>query len=276
MTAERENAAHLPGVALDGAIAVTSVSRIEFAGVDLVVLAVPCASLPVAMGEVGARIGERSAVLVASKGLVPPLGTLPCAYVSERTRARAVAALAGPAVAHEAVELGASGVVASHDGDLRHQLQEVLAYGGFAADATGDVTGAELAACARNAATLAFATVGPGGAGLAGAAAGRVFAEVRELALSRGAQGETFAGLAGTGDLVAAALSTTVAPSHAGEPGGSESLATVPLLGLAFERDGIDAPVTTGLRRMLAGDLTADQWLESVRAAAPRTGSRAA
>ena len=28
----------------------------------------------------------------------------------------------------------------------------------------------------------------------------------------------------------------------------AESLATVPLLGLAFEREGIDAPVTTGLR----------------------------
>ena len=276
VAAERENTAHLPGVPLDRAITVTSASRIEFAGVDLVVLAVPCASLPAAMGEVGARIGERSAVLVASKGLVPPLGTLPCAYVSERTRARAVAALAGPAVAHEAVDLGASVVVASRDGDLRHQLSDVLASGGFAAEATEDVTGAELAACARNAATLASAEAGPGGAGLAGAAAGRVFAEVQELALSRGAHSETFAGLAGTGDLVAATLAASVAPARAGEPGGAESLATVPLLGMAFERDGIDAPVTTGLRRMLAGDLSADQWLESVRAAAPRGRRRAA
>ncbi len=239
-------------------------------------LAVPCASLPAAMGEVGARIGERSAVLVASKGLVPPLGTLPCAYVSERTHARAVAALAGPAVAREAAQLGASVVVASRDADLRRQLHDVLASGGFTAESTEDVTGAELAACARNAATLASAAAEPGGAGLAGAAAGRVFAEVQELALSRGASSETFVGLAGTGDLMAAALSATVAPTRAGEPGGAESLATVPLLGLAFEREGIDAPVTTGLRRMLAGDLSADQWLERVRTAAPRKRSRAA
>ena len=34
----------------------------------------------------------------------------------------------------------------------------------------------------------------------------------------------------------------------------AESLATVPLLGLAFERQGIDAPVTTGLRRVLDGE----------------------
>jgi glycerol-3-phosphate dehydrogenase (NAD(P)+) len=272
LAADRENRAHLPAVVLARAIEVRPVSRIEFGGVDLVVLAVPCGSLPGAMGEVGARIGERSAVLVASKGLVPPLGTLPCAYVSERTRARAVAALAGPAVAREAVELGASVVVASRDPDLRRQLHDVLGSGGFAVEATEDVTGVELAACARDAATLASAAAEPRGAGLAGAAAGRVFSEVLELALSRGAHSETFAGLAGTGDLVAAALTATVAPSRAG----AESLATVPLLELAFEREGIDAPVTTGLRRMLAGDLSAEQWLESVRTTAPRNRSRAA
>ena len=186
LAAERENRAHLPGVSLDPAITVTTVPRIELAGVDLVVLAVPCASLPAAVGEVGARIGERSAVLVASRGLVPPLGSLPCAYVSERTRARAVAALAGPAPAREAVESGASVVVASRDGDLSRQLHDVLAAGGFTVHATEDVTGAELAGCARNAATLASAAAGPGGTGLAGAAAGRVFSEVHELASGPG------------------------------------------------------------------------------------------
>ena len=87
--------------------------EIEFAGVDLVVLAVPCSDLPAAVGEIGARVGERSAVLVASKGLVPPLGTTPTAYVAERVHARAVASLAGPAHAREAIEVGASVVVAT-------------------------------------------------------------------------------------------------------------------------------------------------------------------
>ena len=47
----------------------------------------------------------------------------------------------------------------------------------------------------------------------------------------------------------------------------AESLATVPLLGLAFEREGIDAPVTNGLGRVLDGGASPDQWLESVRSA---------
>ena len=73
---------------------------------------------------------------------------------------------------------------------------------------------------------------------------------------------------AGAGDLVATAIAENSRNRRAGEmvgagvPAGqvqasmdqtAESLATVPLLGLAFERQGIDAPVTTGLRRVLDG-----------------------
>src|SRR6185503_9848099 len=88
LSSARENTRYLPGLELDRAIDVKTVPQIEFAGVDLVVLAVPCAALPAAVGEIGARTGDRSAVLVASKGLVPPLGTTPAAFVSERVRAR--------------------------------------------------------------------------------------------------------------------------------------------------------------------------------------------
>jgi glycerol-3-phosphate dehydrogenase (NAD(P)+) len=291
LEAERENSEYLPGLRLDRAIRCRSVPEIEFAGVDLVVMAVPCSGLPAAVGEIGARVGERSAVLVASKGLVPPLGTTPTAYVSERVRARAVAGLAGPAHAREAVEAGASVVVATHDPDLRRQLREVLDAGGLTVEATDDVTGAELAAAAKNAAALAGAAAASRGANLAGAAAGRVFAEVHELAMASGGRSETFAGLAGAGDLVATAIAEGSRNRRAGEmvgaggPAGqveaglqqtAESLATVPLLTEAFAREGIEAPVTTGLRRVLDGESSPEQWLESVRSTKPKRHTRAA
>jgi glycerol-3-phosphate dehydrogenase (NAD(P)+) len=285
LAADRENAGYLPGVKLDNSIDIKTVSEIELAGVDLVVLAVPCASLPAVVGELGTRMGDRSAVLVASKGLVPPLGTTPTAYVSERVHARAVATLAGPAHAREPVELGAAVVVATRDADLRRQLRDVLVAGGLHADATDDVTGTELAACAKNAAALASAAAAQRGANLAGAAAGRVFSEVHELALASGGRSETFAGLAGAGDLVATAIAEGSRNRRAGELVGAglpstqveaavsqmaESLATVPLLGVAFERRGIEAPVTAGLRDVLDGETSPDQWLESIRSAKPR------
>jgi len=280
----RENTRYLPGLELDGSIDVKTVPEIEFAGVDLVVLAVPCASLPAAVGEIGARMGDRSAVLVTSKGLVPPLGTTPAAFVSERVRARAVATLAGPAHAREAIEQGASVVVATRDADLRRQLRDLLEAGGLTVESTDDVTGAELASCAKNAATLASAAASLRGANLAGAAAGRVFAEIHELAVAIGARSETFAGLAGTGDLVASTLAEGSRNRRAGELVGAgvparqveasmdqtaESLATVPLLADAFEREGIEAPITTGLRRVLDGETSPEQWLETVRSARP-------
>src|SRR5829696_6417292 len=280
----RANRSYLPGVVLDRSIDVKTVQEIELAGVDLVVLAVPCAALPPVVGELGARVGERAAVLVASKGLVPPLGTTPTAYVAERVRARAVASLAGPAHAREAIESGASVVAAARDPDLRRQIRDVLEAGGLTVEATDDVTGAELAACAKNAAALASAAAAARGANLAGAAAGHIFAEIHELALASGGRSETFAGLAGAGDLVATAIAEGSRNRRAGEmvgagvPAGqvqasmdqtAESLATVPLLSVAFERQGIDAPVTTGLRRVLDGESSPDQWLESVRSARP-------
>ncbi len=284
LRADRVNSRYLPGLQLDHSIDVKTVPEIELAGVDLVVLAVPCASLPAAVGEVGARVGDRSAVLVASKGLVPPLGTTPTAYVSERVRARAVASLAGPAHAREAIERGASVVLASSNADLRRQMHDLLEAGGLTVEATDDVTGAELAACAKNAAALGSAAAAPRGANLAGAAAGHIFAEIHELALASGGRSETFAGLAGAGDLVATAIAEGSRNRRAGEmvgagvPAGqveasmdqtAESLATVPLLGLAFERQGIEAPVTDGLRRVLDGESSPEQWLESVRSARP-------
>jgi glycerol-3-phosphate dehydrogenase (NAD(P)+) len=268
LDADRENFEYLPGVTLDKGIRCRTVPEIEFAGVDLVVMAVPCNSLPAAVGEIGARVGERSAVLVASKGLVPPLGTTPTAYVSERVRARAVAGLAGPAEAHEAIEIGASVVVATRDPDLRRQLREVLEAGGMTCEATDDVTGAELAAAARNAAALAGAAAATRSANLAGAAAGRVFSEVHELAVASGGRSETFASVAGAG-VPAGQVEAAVQQS-------AESIATVPLLTEAFAREGIEAPVTTGLRRVLDGDTSPDEWLESVRSTGPERRTRAA
>jgi 1-acyl-sn-glycerol-3-phosphate acyltransferase len=290
LSAFRENDQYLPGVPLDENIAVSTVADIEFAGVDLVVFAVPCQSLPAAVGKVGALLSDRSVVLVASKGLVGPLGTTPTAYVAERVHARAVAYLAGPAHAREAVVAGASVVLATHDPDARQQLSDTLEAAGLLVEVTDDVTGSELAACAKNAATLAAAAARARGANLAGAAAGRVFSEVHELALRRGGRSETFAGLAGAGDLVATTVAEGSRSRRAGELVGSgvpadqipalvgqatEALATVPLLSDALARSGVEAPVTDTLCDVLEGRISPDEWLESVRTYPPR-GRRAA
>ncbi|HZN89387.1 MAG TPA: 1-acyl-sn-glycerol-3-phosphate acyltransferase [Thermoleophilaceae bacterium] len=120
--------------ALDPAIEIKTVPEIELAGVDLVVLAVPGAELPALLGDIGARIGDRSAVLVASSGLVPPLGGTPEGYVSERVRARAVASLVEPG--RTRIEPGAPAAIATADAHLRRQLRDVLEAGGLDVEAS--------------------------------------------------------------------------------------------------------------------------------------------
>ncbi|MDQ6778561.1 MAG: 1-acyl-sn-glycerol-3-phosphate acyltransferase, partial [Actinomycetota bacterium] len=175
LAATRENADYLPGVTLPDAVRVARASDLELGGHDLICLAVPARSLPAVLAAHGERIPQRAGVLVLSKGLVPPLGTLPSAFAAERVRARAVGVLGGPAHAAEVLEHGASIVVASLDSAFARQLAESLGAAGLDVTRTSDVTGVELAGCAKNAAVLAAAAASGAGPNVAGAAAGKVF-----------------------------------------------------------------------------------------------------
>src|SRR5437764_644595 len=123
----------------------------------------------------------------------------------------------GRAHARDALANGASPVVASPDRGFSRQIAELLRRAGLDAVRSTDVTGVELASCAKNAAALAAAAAAQAGPNAAGAAAGKVFAEVDAYARQRGGHPETFAGLAGTGDLVATVVATQSRNRRAGE-----------------------------------------------------------
>jgi 1-acyl-sn-glycerol-3-phosphate acyltransferase len=276
-----ENEHYLPGVPLPPSVTVRRAAGIELAAHDLVCLAVPAHALPAALAEHGSQIPRRAAVLVLSKGLVPPLGSLPVAYVEERVQARAVAMLGGPAHAKVALLDGASLVLASADPGFRAQLGGVLADAGFDVVASGDVVGVELAAAAKNAAALAAAAAGHAGPNAAGSAAGKVFAEVDAFARSEGAHPETFAGLAGAGDLVATVLAESSRNRRAGEllaqgvagdaidpllGQTAEAVHFVPLLAERVAAAGHDAPVLLGLAGVIEGRVDPDAWTASLTA----------
>src|SRR6185503_7734373 len=84
--ATRSDERYLPGVVLPDGIAVRTAADLDFASADLVCFAVPAPGLPAALAEHGARVPDRAGALVAAKGVVPPTGALPTAYVAERGR----------------------------------------------------------------------------------------------------------------------------------------------------------------------------------------------
>ena len=282
MDTERVNERYLAGVRLPDSLQVKRASEIELAGLDLICLAVPSSALPQAVGSIADRVGERTAILLLSKGLVAPQGENPSEYVGERVRARAIACLGGPAHAREAVSGSAALVLGSADPDLRAQLGEVFDRAGLVCERSGDVFGVEMAGAAKNAAALAAAAAQSHGLNAAGIAAGEVWRECVEYAVKRGARLETFVGLAGVGDLTATVMAPGSRNRRAGELLGagtppdairaeigqaSEGLDSVPLIAQTIAAAGVDASGLQGLAALIEGRIGTDEWVAGLRRA---------
>ena len=281
MEAKRRNDAYLPGITLPESVRIARASELDLADADLVCLTVPARALPNVLAAHGQRIPQRAGVLVLSKGLVPPLGTLPSAFVAERCAARAIAVLGGPADAPEVLDHGASVVLATVDRGFARNLADVLGAAGLDVSKSTDVTGVELAATAKNVAVLAAAVASVAGPNIAGAAAGKVFAEVDALARARGGRPETFAGLAGAGDLVATVVSSSSRNRRAGEllaqgvPASEignalgqavEAVDSAPLLASVARDAHLEAPVLESLAALVEGRIEPDQWTATMTA----------
>ena len=279
IAAARINERYLPGVELDAAISVTEAAKMDLEHADAVLLAVPTGELAAVIGAMAPRLGAATGVVVTSKGLVPPSGELPTAYCAARIGDRPIACLGGPGHAADALEHGASLVIAGDDKNFLAQLRRAFADANFDVTLTADVTGVELAGVATNAAVLAASTASVAGPNAAGAAAGKVFSEVASYAEQLGSKPESWTGLAGVGDLVASVVAAGGRNRRAGEmlaAGVSaqeirpeigqvaEALDSLPLLVEALDRAHVRAPAINALAEVVAGQSDAASFAESI------------
>jgi glycerol-3-phosphate dehydrogenase (NAD(P)+) len=238
------------------------------ADVDVVVAAVPSR----AFAEVVDALPGDAPVLSLAKGLDPGTGE----RLSTRVHGRSVAVLSGPNIALEIAEgLPTAAVIASEDGFLAGQLQHALNSSLFRAYVNPDLVGVELCAAAKN--VIALAAGGVDGLGLGDNAKAslmaRGLAEMTRLGEAAGARAETFAGLAGIGDLVVTCWSRHGRNRHAGEliaqgltPERAvaeigqtvEGLTTAPILRDLSHRLGVELPITEGVCAILGGQSLTD------------------
>ena len=177
-------------------------------GAAVVIVAVPSQHLRGVMQAAGPLIADDAVVCCASKGVEN--GTLlTMAEVMEdvlpATLHGRICALAGPSFAREVAEGRPTAVVvASHDARAADVVAEAFHGGAFRAYHTDDVVGAELGGALKNVSAIATGVADGIGAGLNARAAliTRGLAEIGRLAVHRGANPLTLAGLAGMGDLV--------------------------------------------------------------------------
>ncbi len=284
LAAARENEVYLPHVALPPELRIESAEN-GLGRYDVVFLGVPSGGLGEVVGALPSRgLKPRAAIVSLAKGLVPPDGRSPSAVLRELYGAQRVAVVGGPAHAREMVDHGAGLVAASENEELARLIARTFIRAGVVCEESNDPLGVELAGAAKNAAALASGATESQGLNAAGAAAGHIFAEVWRFAEARGARPESMIGLAGSGDLVATVLAPGSRNRRAGEllaqgvpaseiPGrigqAVESLDLVPLLDRALHDAGVDAPVTSGLARLIAGELPLDDWVALVRTTLP-------
>ena len=230
---------------------------------DVVVVAVPSR----VFGEVVADLPGSAPVLSLTKGLDPDTGE----RLSTLVRGRPVAVLSGPNIADEIVRgLPAAAVIASDDLALGVQLQLAVHSTMFRVYVNEDVIGVELCAAAKN--VIALAAGGADGLDLGdnakAALVARGVAEMRRLAEVAGARPDTFAGLAGVGDLIVTCWAPSGRNRRAGEliaRGSSperaareigmvvEGLTTAPVLRDLSRRFDIELPITNGVCAVLEG-----------------------
>jgi glycerol-3-phosphate dehydrogenase (NAD(P)+) len=234
----------------------------DFDGAELVVVAVPSASF----AEVVESVPDGTPLLSLTKGLDPETGE----RLSTRVQGRPFAVLSGPNFAEEIAKgLPAAAVVASEDEELAVELQHAINSSSFRVYVNNDPAGVELAAAAKNVIALAAGAID--GLALGDNAKAAVItlglADMRRLGVATGAKAETFAGLAGTGDLLATCWSRLSRNRRAGAlmargatPEDAvrklhtvEGLTTAPVLYELSQRLGVELPVTHGIADALAG-----------------------
>src|SRR5207302_4584943 len=135
-------------------------------------------------------------------------------------RARPVAVLSGPNMAEEIAEgLPTAAVIASEDQALAEELQHAINSLVFRVYVNDDIVGVELCAAAKN--VIGLAAGGVDGLDLGDNAKAAILtrglAEMARLGAAFGARPETFAGLAGMGDLIVTCTSRHGRNRHAGE-----------------------------------------------------------
>ena len=203
---ERENAVYLPGVELPESLEVTT-SLVQVAlGSSALILVTPSHVFRSVFAEILPFVDPSTLLISATKGLEHSS----CLTMSQVMRqvtpkVRPIAALSGPSFAKEVSRgLPAAVVAASDDPDTAQQVQGLLNTPTLRVYAGRDPLGVELGGAIKNVIAIAAGLVDGLGLGHNALAAvvTRGLREMTRLGVAMGAKAETFAGLAGLGDLV--------------------------------------------------------------------------
>jgi glycerol-3-phosphate dehydrogenase (NAD(P)+) len=222
------------------------------------------------------------------KGLENETFLRPSQIIEETIGSRAVVALTGPSHAEEiARRLPASVVAASGDVALAKRVQEMFTTDRFRVYTNPDLIGAELAGALKNIIGIAAGICDGLGYGdnAKSALMTRGIVEISRFGVALGAEAETFAGLAGIGDLITTCISPYGRNRMVGERLGkgesldqilstmdavAEGVSTTRAVHDLAEQKGIEMPITAQVYQVLFENKSPVKATDSLMSRPPR------
>ncbi len=209
---DRENRRFLPGCRFPDNLRVTADGAEALADVSLIISAVPTQYMRSVWQGLKPHCQDGLRICSVAKGIENGTILRPTEILADvlGEKLAAVAALSGPSIAPEiAAGLPASVAVASESEELARTVQELIARPYFRVYTNSDLVGVELAGATKNVIAIAAGMIDgmKFGDNAKAALVTRGLAEITRLGLAAGAKAETFAGLAGIGDLVTTCIS---------------------------------------------------------------------
>ncbi|MHC4212574.1 MAG: NAD(P)H-dependent glycerol-3-phosphate dehydrogenase [Planctomycetota bacterium] len=265
-----ENTRFLPGYKFPDELIFEANDERIASGSDLIVSAVPCQFMRSVWSRLKNHVPKGIPIVSVAKGIENETLLRPTEVIADVLASEPkTAVLSGPTIADElARRLPATACVACKDDDLAKQIQYTFNTDWLRVYTNRDIVGVELAAACKNVIAIAAGIIDGVGAGDNAKAAllSRGLAEISRLGVACGSRAETFAGLAGLGDLVTTCISPKGRNRSFGERIGSgltveqatnatesvvEGIATCKSLKELAANCGVEMPITESVHEIL-------------------------
>ncbi len=211
---------YLPGGSLNKSLRATNSIEEAVRGADVIIMGIPSQNFRSVLKDVSKHIRAWVPIISLSKGLEQGSRLRMTQVIEQVLPGHPPGVLTGPNLAREIISGdAAASVIAMEDDAIVKALQSIFRSGLFRVYTNNDVTGCELGGALKNVVAIA-AGMGDGlGAGdnTRSAVITRGLAELTRLGTALGGRPETFAGLAGMGDLVATCTSQQSRNRYVGE-----------------------------------------------------------
>lgn len=208
---ERQNTRYLEGYTLPPTMRATADMGEAVRGADVLVIGVPSQNFRQVLMDVRQHIRPWVPVISLTKGFELDTGKRMTEVIMEILPGHPVGVLTGPNLAREILQgQAAASVLSMEDEIVVKALKKLFHSGLFRVYTNTDLLGCELGGVLKNVIAIAVGMGDGLGAGdnTRAALMTRGLAEVTRLGVAMGGRPETFAGLAGMGDLIATCTST--------------------------------------------------------------------